>query len=256
MNQTPAQNSPMKAMLLVVVAVFLFVAAGAAFLFLQPPAPYKADEPLAVIPAQFKMDSIPRNQVVAPFKIVNNTDKPLDLMMDAKLPDQWMMIDELSDVVLQPGQSDDIFITAIIPSGTETGKYSINVTAINKADSELFDTDKTEVNIRSVALPRTRAVAKRLSGAPTETLDFQVELLNDGNTAQNFELSLIEAPTGWRTRLSDTSINVPPGQTRTVTVSIDIPFGAPQTVHVIKFQAKHGEFEDATDLHVEVVPQN
>jgi len=254
MNQTEPKKLSLTALLLTLAVVILFIGAGAAFIFLQPA--YKANKDLAVIPAQFEMDGVPTRVVSAPFKIHNNTDALLDLQLDVKLPENWIMFGEIPEMLLASGESGDVFVGATIPFGTESGKYHITVGAINKGIGDVFDSDQTQINVISVAIPKVRIGNKRLSGPPTETLQYEVELINNGNKAQDFNLSLSETPTGWRTRLSQDTINVSPGQSQMVIVSIDIPFGAPETLHIMKFHAKNGDFEDTTDLHAEVVQQN
>ncbi len=254
MNQTEPKKLSLTTLLLILAVVILFAGGGAALILLQPA--YKANEDLAVIPAQFEMDGVPTRVVSAPFKIHNNTNAPLDLQLDVKLPENWIMFGEIPEMTLESGEFGDVFVGATIPFGTESGKYHITVSAINKDVGDLFDSDQTQINVISVAIPKVRIGNKRQSGSPTETLQYEVELINNGNKAQDFNLSLSETPTGWRTHLSQDTINVSPGQSQIATVSIDIPFGAPETLHIIKFHAKNGDFEDTLDLHVEVVQPN
>jgi uncharacterized membrane protein len=136
---------------------------------------------------------------------------------------------------LAPGGTRIIGLIVTVPSDAAPGaEDNITVTATSLTNENF--TSSTTCTARSIAIIRSVSVTISPStrdGMQGETSNFTIIIKNLGNVGDNYNLTLTDNA-GWNPSISGTTVEIPVGENRSVTLSVTVPDNAaPQTMDKI-----------------------
>jgi uncharacterized repeat protein (TIGR01451 family) len=154
---------------------------------------------------------------------ITNTGNITDVFSFADTGD-WL-VGLPSPVTLGMGLSADIEVTVTIPADAAGGAFDVaTVTVTSAGDSNVIAHSvltTTAVNVHGVALT---PVTDAKSSAPGTTVHYTLQLTNQGNITDTFNLT--QSGASWTVALSDVSVELAAGASTEVTVSVTIPANA------------------------------
>lgn len=144
----------------------------------------------------------------------------------ATLSDTW--------ISLEPNSSQDITLEVNVPSDALEGDYDIFVTATSDGDSSATATATTTSIVSTVVTYGVNLFSDQtsLTTHPGESVIYTITVENTGNTEDTIDISKSGANSHWGT-LSHNSVNIQPGSSQDITLTVDVPSDAQTGDHTI-----------------------
>jgi uncharacterized membrane protein len=163
-----------------------------------------------------------------------------------------------TNVTLGIGESDifEIVIGSFPNTIVEHGEIMIE--AFSRTDSEKLNSTEILVNITQHFKPVNLSFADAPIIAKNNTLNYTIDYTNDGNGQDEFNFSLSEVPEDWEYTLSEETIPMLAGETRSLTLIFTIPYNASElnatvTLTAVSTSPKSNE---TSSLEIQISPAN
>jgi len=189
--------------------------------------------------------------------------------LSLKAPEGWQVLglDEVNPITLKPGESRRVFVTIGVPSHTPPGDYDLAIHP-TLSDLELPEpqaarpafhqvllptaTATFTIRVEPTAIPKVEPRSPRAEAEAGGRIELHFSVTNRGNTEGSFKLKA-ETPPGWGAELPQ-KVELGPGESQEVKVSVQVPPDAPPKVEkiILKAEAK-GSKSEAT-VKVTVLP--
>ena len=152
--------------------------------------------------------------------VITNLGNSADTF-DLSLTTVWDATISAESILLAPGVSANLTVTVTIPGDAAHNAQDVAAVA---ATSQGDATATAQVNLTTTAIAPVYAVSltpdQAASGAPGESVMYELVITNLGNSADTFDLSLT---TVWDATISAESIFLAPGFSANLTVTVAIP---------------------------------
>jgi len=140
--------------------------------------------------------------------------------------DAWGATVSPISLTIAAGSSRTATVSATIPEGTASGiEKEITVRAISRTDNRVSDSATCIASAAAVRGVKVSLSPENQSGAPGETLIYEVAVKNEGNVGDTFILSTAGVP-DWSPRVENTSLTLHAGEVGETTLTVTIPPGA------------------------------
>ena len=147
---------------------------------------------------------------------------------DLKVTDTlaWGVTISPSSIMIATKSRGTATLSATIPEGTASGiEDEIIVTATSRTDLTVSDSATCTASAAAVRGVKVSLSPENQSGAPGETLTYEVAVKNEGNVGDTFILSTAGVP-DWSPRVENTSLTLHAGEVGETTLTVTIPPGA------------------------------
>jgi len=209
-----------------------------------------SSEPLQVRPAIPRKAASPDEFVTLVYRLINRTERPLELDLRAELPQGWTLLEEPPAVSLPPGAEEEVFITFNIPPMTPAGRYELSLAASASGEPPYRAVGVTTVSVRREAKVHVRLLVPQRQARPGASVKFPLLIANYGNTTATF---VILSRSGWRL-LGTHPLRLAPGQRQEVEVGIQVPQVASSGRYELPLQVSAGRHSKEVRLYVIVPP--
>ncbi len=202
-------------------------------------------ETLRVQPQAVELTAKPDDFVTLVFVVRNESAG--DLSLQAAAPPGWSLLEIPTEIRLDAGQAQEIFVTAQIPPGTPPGDFIVSLTAQDAAERAIGRTRIKVAHLEriKIALPQEQPMLH-----PGAERAIPVTVTNRGNVRLSAKLRVTGAPPGWRFSLSVASFALDPGSTQSVELRIRAPEQAISAPAIFTIEAVGGRAVDKATLTV------
>lgn len=145
------------------------------------------------------------------------------------------------------------FINLQVPQQAETGPYPV-VVALRKGNR--YSMAESKVIVPSVAVPRLTSSLQQLEVEEGDPLLLDYALTNIGNRPGRFSLEMEHVPEGWLINVLESSPELQPGESATITVQAIVAKGVSMERQELVFTAKGGGQQSDVLLKVYVLPES
>lgn len=185
----------------------------------------------------------------------NPTDRAVSIDLDQTAPDDWDPTFSEERVTVDAGATEATDLTLSVPTNEPEG--SVGFSAILRTGEETARLDLV-VQVRGDGFDQfavdARPDAQRLVAEPGGSATAEVTVENDGTQRDTFNVSLSGARPEWVT-VSDREFELGPGETTTLTVTVEVPSGAAEGVYTHRLTVSSTtdpSAQDTADLTTEV----
>jgi len=154
---------------------------------------------------------------------ITNTGGISDTYQLAVSGHSWTTTLSTNSISLDVGESDTFMVSVMIPAGAFGGdEDTATVTATSVNDPGTSDTMQVTTSV-DTSYGVSLAGDTSGDGTPGTTVMYTLEVMNDGNVTDTFNLTL--SGNAWTTSLSMSSVMLAPGESILVNVSVLVPAG-------------------------------
>jgi hypothetical protein len=158
------------------------------------------------------------------FSVLNDSSSADTLDFVFTIPDNWALLGAPTNVSLDPGEQQTLFVTVTVPSDTAAGEYEVTLTATSQEDYTQSGTASGLVNVSivnelEVILPHSQSVQ------PGSTVTYEIGVINRGNAQDTVSIEATSAE-GFPVSISDSTVSLAPQERFTVTLKLEIPVDA------------------------------
>lgn len=168
----------------------------------------------------------PGDLVTHVFRVFNRSSTPLDVQLEADLPPGWVHLGLPPLLSLQPGSSQDVFLTVIVPHSA-VGEFSVSLVA--SAPKGAAGEARSARAAGAVVVEGVWAVEVRAPGEQTAFsggyADRVFTVVNAGNAPGTFQLEA-SSRRGWPVSVEPATVALRPGESVQVRVRAAVPQGA------------------------------
>jgi len=167
----------------------------------------------------------PGEIVTLTFLAINRGTAPDTYLFSVSAPAGFQTIGALPPLTLAPGAQEPVFVTLIISQETPAGTYSVTLEATSQSDPAVRATAQATVTVERVAGVVVRAPdATEVDPGSEIVLSFGVT--NRGNVIDAFRLEAF-TPRGFSAKVEPGIVELLPGETRSVLVTVRVPPDVP-----------------------------
>lgn len=202
---------------------------------------------LRVQPQAIAFTAKPADFVTLVFVVHNESVAQRELSLQAEAPSGWSLLELPTEITLDAGRSQEIFVTAQIPPGASPERYLISLRAQDASDAAV---GRTQVRIPpwerlKIAVPPEQPMLR-----PGEERAISVTVTNRGNVRLSTTLRVTGAPPGWRFSLSLSSFALDPGRSQSVELRLKAPERASPALAIFTIEALGGRAVDRATITV------
>jgi hypothetical protein len=163
----------------------------------------------------------PGEIITLTFLAINRGTAPDTYLFSVSAPAGFQTLGALPPLTLAAGAQEPVFVTLIISQETPAGTYSVTLEATSQSDPSVRATVQATVTVERVAGVVVRAPdAKEVDPDSEVVLSFSVT--NRGNVIDAFRLEAF-TPRGFFTKVEPGIMELLPGETRSVLVTVRVP---------------------------------
>jgi hypothetical protein len=163
----------------------------------------------------------PGEIITLTFLAINRGTAPDTYLFSVSAPAGFQTLGALPPLTLAAGAQEPVFVTLIISQETPAGTYSVTLEATSQSDPSVRATAQATVTVERVAGVVVRAPdAKEVDPGSEVVLSFSVT--NRGNVIDAFRLEAF-TPRGFFTKVEPGIVELLPGETRSVLVTVRVP---------------------------------
>jgi hypothetical protein len=163
----------------------------------------------------------PGEIITLTFLAINRGTAPDTYLFSVSAPAGFQTLGALPPLTLAAGAQEPVFVTLIISQETPAGTYSVTLEATSQSDPSVRATAQATVTVERVAGVVVRAPdAKEVDPGSEVVLSFSVT--NRGNVIDAFRLEAF-TPRGFPTKVEPGIVELLPGETRSVLVTVRVP---------------------------------
>ncbi len=167
----------------------------------------------------------PGEIVTLTFLAINRGTAPDTYLFSVSAPAGFQILGALPPLTLAPGAQEPVFVTLIVSQEMPAGTYSVTLEATSQSDPAVRATAQATVTVERVAGVVVRAPdAKEVDPGTEVILSFGVT--NRGNVIDAFRLEAF-TPRGFFTKVEPGIVELLPGETRSVLVTVRVPPDVP-----------------------------
>ncbi len=141
-------------------------------------------------------------------------------------PDGWSFSTSRSSITVPPDQQQNVALKVSVPPLTPPGTYDLKVTYQTATKTHESTVQVIVPTVRSWSLRLDSAASLAIAGSSPAV--FEMTVINDGNTADTTNVQVANVPAGWTVITDPLVVDLAPGQSRAVTVSVTAPADAAQ----------------------------
>jgi hypothetical protein len=177
----------------------------------------------------------PGEIITLTFLAINRGTAPDTYLFSVSAPAGFQTLGALPPLTLAAGAQEPVFVTLIISQETPAGTYSVTLEATSQSDPSVRATAQATVTVERVAGVVVRAPdAKEVDPGSEVVLSFSVT--NRGNVIDAFRLEAF-TPRGFFTKVEPGIVELLPGETRSVLVTVRVPPDIPAGFEAVTLTA-------------------
>jgi hypothetical protein len=177
----------------------------------------------------------PGEIITLTFLAINRGTAPDTYLFSVSAPAGFQTLGALPPLTLAAGAQEPVFVTLIISQETPAGTYSVTLEATSQSDPSVRATAQATVTVERVAGVVVRAPdAKEVDPGSEVVLSFSVT--NRGNVIDAFRLEAF-TPRGFFTKVEPGIVELLPGETRSVLVTVRVPPDVPAGFEAVTLTA-------------------
>jgi hypothetical protein len=177
----------------------------------------------------------PGEIITLTFLAINRGTAPDTYLLSVSAPAGFQTLGALPPLTLAAGAQEPVFVTLIISQETPAGTYSVTLEATSQSDPSVRATAQATVIVERVAGVVVRAPdAKEVDPGSEVVLSFSVT--NRGNVIDAFRLEAF-TPRGFPTKVEPGIVELLPGETRSVLVTVRVPPDIPAGFEAVTLTA-------------------
>jgi hypothetical protein len=177
----------------------------------------------------------PGEIITLTFLAINRGTAPDTYLFSVSAPAGFQTLGALPPLTLAAGAQEPVFVTLIISQETPAGTYSVTLEATSQSDPSVRATAQATVIVERVAGVVVRAPdAKEVDPGSEVVLSFSVT--NRGNVIDAFRLEAF-TPRGFSTKVEPGIVELLPGETRSVLVTVRVPPDVPAGFEAVTLTA-------------------
>lgn len=161
----------------------------------------------------------------------NPTDDTVEVVLDETAPDAWNPEFDRDTVTLEPGESASNRLVLRVPADESDGRVAFSIILESGDETARLDlvADVADAADGPFAVEVTPEAQERRVD-PGATATYEVTVKNDGSREDDYNVTVSGARQAWVT-VSDYDIELAPGESRTLTVDVDVPDDAKEGVY-------------------------
>jgi hypothetical protein len=177
----------------------------------------------------------PGEIITLTFLAINRGTAPDTYLFSVSAPAGFQTLGALPPLTLAAGAQEPVFVTLIISQETPAGTYSVTLEATSQSDPSVRATAQATVIVERVAGVVVRAPdAQEVDPGSEVVLSFSVT--NRGNVIDAFRLEAF-TPRGFFTKVEPGIVELLPGETRSVLVTVRVPPDVPAGFEAVTLTA-------------------
>jgi len=224
--------------------------AGTALLLLSAFTVLAQGQPLELV-APPPRSALPGDIVTLTFVAINRGTASDTYLFTVSAPTGFQNIGAIPPLTLSPGAQEPVFVTLLILQETPAGAYTVALEAASQSDPAVRASAQTTITVEKTAGVIVRAPDPQEVDPGTEII-LSFSVTNRGNAIDAFRLDAF-TPRGFSTKVEPGLIELLPGETRSVLVTVrvpeDIPSGfEPVTLTAVSLRSEGVQANGATTL--------
>ncbi|MCX8102880.1 MAG: PKD domain-containing protein [Candidatus Bipolaricaulota bacterium] len=169
--------------------------------------------------------ALPGDIVTLTFMAINRGTASDTYLFSVEAPRGFQILGALPPLTIAPGAQEPVFVTLLIVQETPAGRYTVALEAVSQSDPSLRTKAQTTITVEKTAGVIVRAPDPQEVDPGTEII-LTFSVTNRGNVIDAFRLDAF-TPRGFSTRVEPGLVELLPGETRSVLVTVQIPGDAP-----------------------------
>lgn len=195
--------------------------------------------------------ALPGDIVTLTFLAINRGTASDTYLFSVSVPAGFQTLGALPPLTIAPNAQEPVFVTLLIVQETPAGTYTITLEAVSQSDPSVRARAQTTITVEKTTGVIVRAPDPQEVDPGTEII-LTFSVTNRGNVIDAFRLDAF-TPRGFATKVEPALIELLPGETRSVLVTVrvpeDIPAGfEPVTLTAISLRSKGVQANGATTL--------
>ncbi len=169
--------------------------------------------------------TLPGDIVTLTFLAINRGTAADTYLFSVDAPANFQVIGVIPPLTLAPGAQEPVFVTLLVLQEAPAGTYTIALEAVSQSDPAVRARAQTTITVEKTAGVIVRAPDPREVDPGSEVI-LSFSVTNRGNVMDAFRLEAF-TPRGFATRVEPGLVELLPGETRSVLVTVRIPQDAP-----------------------------
>lgn len=195
--------------------------------------------------------ALPGDIVTLTFLAINRGTASDTYLFSVTAPAGFQTIGAVPPLAIAPGAQEPIFVTLLILQEIPAGTYTITLEAVSQSDPSVRASAQTTITVEKTAGVIVRAPDPQEVDPGSEVI-LTFSVTNRGNVIDAFRLDAF-TPRGFSTKVEPGLIELLPGETRSVLVTVrvpeDVPSGfEPVTLTAISLRTEGVQGSSATTL--------
>lgn len=224
--------------------------AGMALLLLSVFTVLAQGQPIELI-APPPRSALPGDIVTVTFIAINRGTASDTYLFSVTAPAGFQTLGALPPLTIAPNAQEPVFVTVLIAQATPAGTYIVTLEAVSQSDPSVRASAQTKITVEKTTGVVVRAPDPQEVDPGTEVI-LTFSVTNRGNVIDAFRLDAF-TPRGFATRVEPRLIELLPGETRSVLVTVrvpeDMPSGfEPVTLTAVSLRTEGVQASGATTL--------
>nr|BAL59540.1 hypothetical protein HGMM_OP4C176 [Candidatus Acetothermum autotrophicum] len=224
--------------------------AGTALLLMSVFTALAQGQPIELV-APPPRSALPGDIVTLTFLAINRGTAPDTYLFSVSVPAGFQSIGGLPPLTIAPGAQEPVFVTLLVLQETPAGSYPITLEAVSQSDPAVRASAQTTITVEKSVGVIIRAPDPQEADPGTEVI-LSFGVTNRGNTIDAFRLDAF-TPRGFSAKVEPGLVELLPGETRSVLVTVKIPEDAssgfePVTLTAVSLRNEGVQANGATTL--------
>jgi hypothetical protein len=161
-----------------------------------------------------------------------------------------------SNITLGIGESDifEVYVGASPDAVVEHG--DIKIEAYSRTEPGKSNNTEIIVNITQHFRAANLSFAEAPIIARNNTFNYTIDYTNDGNGEDEFNFTLLDVPPDWEFTLSEETMSLLAGETRSLTLIFTIPYNASELNTTVILTAVSTKSNETSSLEIQISPAN
>ncbi|MCS7197143.1 MAG: PKD domain-containing protein [Candidatus Bipolaricaulota bacterium] len=177
-------------------------------------------QPLELI-APPTRSALPGDIITLTFVAINRGTTSDTYLFSVEAPRGFQILGALPPITIAPGTQEPVFVTLLIAQETPAGTYTIGLEAVSQSDPAIRARAQTAITVEKTTGVIVRAPASQEVDPGAEVI-LTFSVTNRGNVIDAFRLDAF-TPRGFLTVVEPRLVELLPGETRSVLVTVRIP---------------------------------
>ncbi len=179
--------------------------------------------------------ALPGDIVILTFVAINRGTASDTYLFSVSVPSGFQAVGAIPPLTIAPGAQEPVFITLLVLQETPAGAYTIALEAVSQSDPSIRASAQTTIIVEKTAGVIVRAPDSQEVDPGSEVI-LTFSVTNRGNVIDAFRLEAF-TPRGFATKVEPGLVELLPGETRPVLVTVRIPQDAPSGFETVTLTA-------------------